>query len=48
MKRPLSLHCSICGRPVTVAIISEAGNTICVQCDAEIRKALKDAEDARK
>ncbi len=46
MKRPLSLYCSICGRPVTIAIISEAGNTICVKCEKAMRQALEDAEDA--
>ena len=48
MKRPLSLYCSICGRPVTIAIISEAGNTICVKCEKALRGVLEDAEDAEK
>jgi hypothetical protein len=48
LKRPAAMKCSICGKPMTIAIISEAGHPICVKCDCAIRKALKSAEDARK
>ena len=46
LKRPAALNCSICGRPITIAIISDEGHPICVKCDGAIRKALKSAENA--